>query len=384
MRILYIFRSLSVWGGIERILVDKMNYLSEMSDMEVYLLTTDQGTHPLTYTLNKKVQVEDLNICFYRQYQYGHFRRIIVRRQMILRYKQLLADRIRTIRPDIIVCTTADMISCIVEVKGTIPLVVESHSICSRTINYGRNYIHKAINRLLFLKSLKKADVVVALTKGDAKEWKKYHRFVVVIPNMVHLSRGTISPSLSKKVIFVGRFDYQKRVQEAIRIWSIIRPKYPDWVLDIYGDGELKKDIDDAAKRVGGISVNPPTTSIFDCYRESSILISTSLFEPFGLVIPEAMSCGLPIVAYDSQYGPADIISDGVDGFLIKQDDIDAFVEKLSMLMSSHEMRKKMGDVGIQSVHRFDASQIMPLWQNLFQQLNHKKNEKTNLKCVGL
>ena len=117
MRILYIFRSLAVWGGIERILVDKMNYLSEMSDMEVYLLTTDQGTHPLTYTLNKKVQVEDLNICFYRQYQYGHFRRIIVRRQMILRYKQLLADRIRTIRPDIIVCTTADMISCIVKVK---------------------------------------------------------------------------------------------------------------------------------------------------------------------------------------------------------------------------------------------------------------------------
>ena len=378
MKILYIFRSLAVWGGIERILVDKMNCLSEMSGMEVYMLTTDQGTHPITYMVNKKVKVEDLNICFYHQYKYGLFRRIFVRRQMVSRYEQLLANRIRTIRPDIIVCTTADMISCIVKVKGAIPLVVESHSICNRTINHGRNYLHKAIHRFFFLKSLNKADAVVALTQGDAEEWKKYHPFVVVIPNMVHLSRETISSSKSNKVIFVGRFDYQKRVQEAIRIWSLIRPKYPDWVLDIYGDGELKKDIENAAKRVGGIIVNPPTTYIFDCYQKSSILISTSLFEPFGLVIPEAMSCGLPVVAYDCQYGPADIISDGVDGFLIKQDDINAFVEKLSMLMSNKELRKRMGDIGIQAVHRYEASQIMPLWQNLFQQLNHKNNKKTN------
>ena len=378
MRILYVFRSLAVWGGIERILVDKMNYLSEMSDMEVYILTTDQGAHPFTYMLNKKVQVEDLNICFYRQYQYGLFRRLFVRRQMVWRYKKLLADRIKTIGPDIIVCTTADMIPCIVKVKGAIPLVVESHSICCRTINNGRNYLHKVINRFIFLESLKKADVVVALTNGDANEWKKYHPFVVVIPNMVHLNRGTNSPLSSKKIIFVGRFDYQKRVQEAIRIWSMIHLKYPDWVLDIYGEGELQKDIEDSAKRVGGISINPPTSFIFDCYRKSSILISTSLFEPFGLVIPEAMSCGLPVVAYNCKYGPADIISDGVDGFLIKQDDINAFVEKLSMLISSLEMRKRMGNIGIHSVRRFEASKIMPLWQDLFQQLNHKNNKKTN------
>jgi glycosyltransferase involved in cell wall biosynthesis len=270
------------------------------------------------------------------------------------------------------------MIPCIVKVKGAIPLVVESHSICCRTINNGRNYLHKVINRFIFLESLKKADVVVALTNGDANEWKKYHPFVVVIPNMVHLNRGTNSPLSSKKIIFVGRFDYQKRVQEAIRIWSMIHPKYPDWVLDIYGEGELQKDIEDSAKRVGGISINPPTSFIFDCYRKSSILISTSLFEPFGLVIPEAMSCGLPVVAYNCKYGPADIVSDGVDGFLIKQDDINAFVEKLSMLISSLEMRKRMGNIGIHSVRRFEASKIMPLWQDLFQQLNHKNNKKTN------
>ena len=90
------------------------------------------------------------------------------------------------------------------------------------------------------------------------------------------------------------------------------------------------------------------------------------------------MSCGLPVVAYNCKYGPADIISDGVDGFLIKQDDINGFVEKLSMLISSHDMRKRMGSIGIHSARRFEASKIMPLWQYLFQQLNHKNNKKTN------
>ena len=73
MKILYIFRSLAVWGGIERILVDKMNYLSELPEVEVYMLTSDQGNHPLPYSINEKVHLEDLGICFYRQYHLLYF-----------------------------------------------------------------------------------------------------------------------------------------------------------------------------------------------------------------------------------------------------------------------------------------------------------------------
>ena len=378
MKILYVFRSLAVWGGIERILVDKMNYLSEQPEVEVYMLTSDQGNHPLPYSINEKVHLEDLGICFYRQYHFSLVRRLYVRKEMISRYERLMRNKVAVIRPNVIVCTTADMIPSILKIKESIPLVVESHSICVRSINFGSNLLLRALNKYCFLKNIRKADVVVALTEGDAKEWRKYHPSVVTIPNIVHLDQGEVSSVIAKKVIFVGRFDYQKRVQEAIRIWSKVRQKYPDWMLEIYGEGELQKEIETDANRVGGIRINPPTCRIFDCYRDSSILMSTSLFEPFGLVIPEAMSCGIPVIAYDCPYGPADIISDGVDGFLIKQDDINAFVEKLSMLMSNKELRKRMGDVGLQAAHRFEASQIMPLWQNLFQQLNHKNNKKTN------
>ena len=378
MKILYLFRSLAVWGGIERILVDKMNYLSEQPDVEVYMLTSDQGNHSLPYSINAKVHFEDLDICFYRQYHFSLVRRLYVRKEMISRYERLLRNKVAIIRPDVIVCTTADMIPSILKIKESIPLVVESHSICVRSITYGRNLLLRTLNKYCFLNNIRKADVVVALTEGDAKEWREYHPSVVTIPNVVHLNQGEVSSVTAKKVIFVGRFDYQKRVQEAIRIWSKIRQKYPDWILEIYGEGELQKEIETDANRVGGIIINSPTCRIFDCYRDSSILMSTSLFEPFGLVIPEAMSCGIPVIAYDCPYGPADIISDGVDGFLIKHDDTCAFVEKLSLLMSNQDLRKKMGENGKQSVSRYDASCIMPLWLNLFQRINHKNNKKVN------
>ena len=116
------------------------------------------------------------------------------------------------------------------------------------------------------------------------------------------------------------------------------------------------------------IHIHQPTDCIFDVYRESSILVSTSLFEPFGLVIPEAMSCGLPIVAYNCPFGPSSILSDGNDGFLIQNNDQRAFADRLCQLMSDGTLRSQMGRAAIISSCRFEAKQIMPQWKTLFEQ----------------
>ena len=99
------------------------------------------------------------------------------------------------------------------------------------------------------------------------------------------------------------------------------------------------------------------------------MLLLPSIYEPFGLVLPEAMSCGLPVVAFDCPYGPAEIIADGHDGFLIKNRDINKFAEKVCSLIESPELRKTMGQAGVQSVQRYDASRIMPMWKDLFEHL---------------
>ena len=125
MKILYIFRSLVVYGGIERILVDKMNFTAKHYGMEVYFLTSDQGPHPVSYHLSDGVHHEDLDICFYHQYRFHGLRRLMVARKMNRKYRHLLADRFCRIQPDLIICTTTDQISTIVKLKGDIPTMVQ-------------------------------------------------------------------------------------------------------------------------------------------------------------------------------------------------------------------------------------------------------------------
>ena len=95
----------------------------------------------------------------------------------------------------------------------------------------------------------------------------------------------------------------------------------------------------------------------------------TSLYEPFGLVLPEVMSCGIPVVAFDCPYGPREIITDGVDGFLIKDRNVEVFAEKVCQLMCNEELRRKMGQAGVISSKRFSADIIMPQWKSLFDSL---------------
>ena len=370
MRILYVFRSLAVWGGIERVLVEKMNYLSSVYGYDVYMITSDQSNHPIPYYLEETVHIEDLNIRFHHQYKYNIVKRQWVKKRLKQKYEQCLDIRIRQIQPDIIVCTTADHIDSLVKLKGTIPLVVESHSICLRTIENGKYWLQRKLYKHHYLKALQKADVIVALTEGDASEWRKVHSHIVVISNIVHLNEGAISSLDNKRVIWVGRFDYQKRPLEMVRIWERIHPQFPDWQLDIYGEGEQRQELEEKVCSSGmNIVIHHPTEHILDCYRESAILVSTSLFEPFGLVIPEAMSCGLPVVAFDCPYGPADIISDSKNGYLIDYDNIDNYIDKLSLLMCDRNLRIKLGRDGLESSKRYEANIIMPLWKGLFKQL---------------
>lgn len=373
MKILYIFRSLAVWGGIERILVDKMNWLTSESGMNVFMLTYDQGEHTIPYRLDERVHFEDLNINFHRQYHYSLIKRILVARKMRHKFKQLLSNGIRRIQPDIIVCTTSDQIDVITELKGRTPLIVESHSICNRTMEHGKNEFFRKIRRYFFLKSLLKADCVVSLTEGDAVEWRRFHPQVRVVPNMLHPCDIEKSSLTSKRTIWVGRFDYQKRAEVAISIWNLVVQKHPDWCLDIYGDGELSSEIGLMASRSKNVYVHKPVAQIFDCYCNSSILISTSLFEPFGLVLVEAMSCGLPVVSYDCPYGPSNIITDGVDGFLVPFDNIDYYADKICMLMDNYSLLERMGQAAFASSKRFDAEHIMPHWMALFNELSKKR-----------
>ena len=95
MRLLYVFRSLAVWGGIERVLVDKMNAFVSMYGYEVYMITTDQGRHKVPYHLEEGVHLEDIGIQFHLQYQFSGLRRLKDEYKRMKLFEVKLSSRIK-------------------------------------------------------------------------------------------------------------------------------------------------------------------------------------------------------------------------------------------------------------------------------------------------
>jgi len=370
IRIVYITDAFAVWGGLERVLADKMNYLVEQYNYDVHLLTINQGTHDIPFFLNSAIGYQDLGIGMHRLYGYHGLVRLIIRQKIKRLLKQRMKNVIFNLSPDIVVCVKFDFAGLLLKLKGNIPLIVESHTMCHSEKMDGSGLLRR-LHVWLFKRNVSKVETVVSLTEGDADDWRRINTNVFVIPNVVHLSDSHWHATLKDRVvIFVGRFSSQKDIQSMLGIWSQVNEKHPDWQLRIYGDGELKEQYMPIIQGMdANIHVFPPTPAIMEKYFESSILILTSLYEPFGLVLPEAMSCGLPVVAFDCPYGPADIITDGVDGFLILDRNIEAFADRVCQLIEDEALRKKMGKAGVLSSMRYSPEKIMPQWKSLFENL---------------
>ena len=368
MRIVFVTDAFAVWGGMERVLTDKMNYLVTHFGYEVHLLTVNQGSHRAPFQLHSRIRHTDLQIRMHQQYEYHGIWRIIKRRELQLLLMSRIEKSINEIKPDIIICVKFDFVGVLLQVKGKIPLVVESHTLCKSEKIDGSGWLRR-MHVYLFKRNIRKADGVITLTKGDAEDWRKINTKTCVIPNVVHLNEsGKRSSCQDNSVIYAGRFSSQKGIHSLLSIWKLVNKKHPSWQLRIYGDGELKEQFLPIIQGMdANIHVYPPNSDIMEKYFENSILLLTSLYEPFGLVLPEAMSCGLPVVAFDCPYGPAEIITDGVDGFLIKDRDIEAFADKVCQLIEDEALRKKMGKAGILSSKRFSADIIMPQWKAMLE-----------------
>lgn len=358
MKIVYLYSSLAIMGGVERVLVDKMNYLVSRG-YEIYMVTSDQGNHSIPYKLDERVHFCDLQILSYTQYKYHGWQRLKETRRLSRLYRQRLKEKLTEIHPDIIVCTTSQNIHGLLQIKGSIPLIVESHN----NFSHPDTWWHRLQNRLNNY-CIRNADAVVTLTHADAVSWRREFRNVHVIPNIVYLNNsGRYSDCTNKRAIFVGRLVEQKGIPDLIKVWRIVNQRHPDWQLDVFGDGKL------GSIQEMKLFVHPPTSNIMEEYINSSMLLMTSVYEPFGLVLPEAMSCELPVVAFDCPYGPADIITDGKDGYIISNRDIDAFANKVCQLIENPKLRQEMGGAAVQSAKRYSAEIIMPQWIELFDSL---------------
>lgn len=381
MSILFFHDAIARLGGLERVYIDKINYLANYYNANIYLITTCQGEHPITYPLSEKVKHIDLNIRFHIKYQYPLLKRFWIERAMNRLLVKKLNALISYINPDIIIATTYHKADIVCKLKCNAKKIIESHSpktFTGQIYKTNKNVVYKFYKKWMlknyFTVLEKKSDMLVALTDGDAKDWNT--KKVTVIPNIVDIKNNTYSAQINKTAMFAGRFSYEKGLDRMLRAWKIVTNKQKDWILKLVGDGELKEQLIDQCKKLGienNVIFTEATKDIASEYINSSLFLFTSRFEGFGLVLVEAMQCGLPCISFDCPYGPYDIIDNGINGYIIKNGNIQDFANAVLKLIEDDELRKEMAKAAIEKSKEYLPDKIMQKWIDLFNRLINEK-----------
>ena len=216
----------------------------------------------------------------------------------------------------------------------------------------------------------KRADTIVTLTEGDHKKWIKAKR-IQTIPNFSNMQIHQLCDCSKKRVISIGRLCKEKGFDRLLDIWKTVISKHPDWQLDIYGEGEMKEELEHIIEsdNIANVALRGITNTIGKELSNSSICVSTSYYEGFSLVLLEAIKHGVPCVSFDCPYGPQTIIEDNKCGYLVEDGNISLFAERLCTLMEDHSLRQKFSIASIERSKLFNVDSIMLQWKKLFEKL---------------
>lgn len=358
MKLLYITNGINGAGGLERVLSIKASSLAEIHGYEVSILSLNENYKNPFYSFSEKIEMLSVSVSG-NVFEY------------IKSYKKLIQQIVTKVNPDIIlVCDDglkAFFIPRILEKK--IPIIYERHVSKLIELPLKANWIQKFKARLkwgLMDFLAKDFTAFVVLTKGNQKEWKHLQNLhVIANPNTFETNlKADLS---SKKVICVGKISVQKGQDLLVNIWDKVVNEFPDWELHNYGT------LDETFLRIENLPTNmflhPPVKDIASKYLESSIYVLPSRYEGFGMVLIEAMSFGIPCIAFDCNYGPSDIVTNGEDGILVEAGEIDQFVEQLFLLLKNEELRNQLGIEAKENIKRFSQDEILKSWDQLFKRI---------------
>ena len=198
------------------------------------------------------------------------------------------------------------------------------------------------------LQKLRKLDRLVVLTEKDREAWTELDN-VVAIPDPLPFLPSSVSLLTKKRVVAIARYSHEKGIDLLLNAWAIVEKKVKDWQLEVFGDGDrapFERQIDMLGIDRSRCRLNGRTNDVESEYCSSSIFVLSSRFEGFGMVIVEAMACGLPVVSFDCPWGPRSIISNGEDGLLVESNNVVALADALSRLMGDEALRRSMSIAG--------------------------------------
>lgn len=386
------------YGGIEKSIVTLSNMLAATKKYQVEIISIYELYKELAFPLSPDVKVtylikSDLPARL-QQYKillfHGHFLKLLKKLGqdyfLKLRFLSLFKDtfggifmypkRSSVMKKALKKCSSDVIISTRTFLND---LLGEYGHDDSLKIGWEHNHHHNNMKYAVdVVRSVKKLHYLVVVSKDLKKFYQKKLLAsscqCVYIPNTLDHVPETASPLTGKRFISVGRLSQEKGQLDLLNLYQSIHKKYPDWQLDLIGDGPeretLEKYVLDNHLEDSVVFHGFQKSAVIDeLMKKASLYLMTSYTESFGIVLLEAMSNGLPCLAYDSAEGAREVITSGRDGYLIHNRNKKAMLSKMEDLMLDGNKRKELGDNGRKKIKIYSKEKVLKQWIQL---LNRK------------
>lgn len=357
MKLIYITNGINGAGGLERVLSVKASYFADQYGYDVTILVLNNAHQNPFYEFSSKIKFISIDV----KGLSGYFKA----------YKKEIQKVISSIKPDVISVCDDGLKGFFLPsiIKTNAKWIYERHVSKLTESRDTDGFLKKTFTKVkwgLMEIFAKKFNRFIVLTEGNKKEWPSLKN-MEVISNPLSFYPEESSALDKKTVICVGKISYQKGQDLLLKAWEQVHSKYPDWQLHLYGKENLT--VLDTNHLTNNVHYFHPAKDIEQKYLQSSVYVMSSRFEGFGMVLIEAMACGLPCVSFDCDYGPSDIIEDNVDGFIVDKEDIRTMAEKIMILIKDSDLRKRFGRNAKSNVERYKPEAIAKQWDTLFKNL---------------
>lgn len=363
IKIIYITNGITGAGGLERVLSIKASYLADHYNYEVHILSLNEHLKEPFHIFSNKVNFHNIELGGYSV-------------KYLNEYIKGIKRIVSIIKPNIISVCDDGLKGFFLPILLRKPclMIYERHASVNLNFNKINSKAFDKIKNILLHQLMKiqarNFDAFIVLTKGNLKEWSSNN--VKVIPNPVSFYPNQSGLLKAKKVIAVGSHDYNKGYDLLLQSWKKVIKIHPEWQLDIYGKRDYQETfvlLAEQLELLNSISFFEPVKDIQEKYLNASIMVLSSRSEGFGMVLIEAMACGVPCISFNCPNGPSDIITNQNDGLLIKNGDIDSMAIAIINLIEKEKLREIMGKNAKENVKRFLPEAIMKQWDDLFKSL---------------
>ncbi len=383
MRIVYVLDTIRGLGGLERIIVTKANALAEIDGNEVFILSIMKKDLPQVFEPSSKVHVINSDIINYRwNPAHSSLVNCLLSWSQKQRYRSQFQHQLSELSPDIVItCGKHDKYLYPSKRNRKWKLIREFHGEKFIEVKDAPTRFLKIVSHVTIfidhLLNVSKCDRVIVLTNEEFERNWQGKKNVMVMPNPVGFLCDTPSSLEQKIVISAGRLDKLKNFSSLINAFKIVCGKHNDWKLRIYGDGQERQNLEQQIVDQylqNNVFLMGLAEDMRAAMTQSSVFAFTSLSEGFGLVLIEAMECGVPVVSYQCQNGPKDIITDGVDGFLVPVGDEQVLADKICTIIENHQLHQSMGRAAKEKAKNYQLNCIIDRWMSLFNELLGRQN----------